>query len=105
MAHTYLAFAFRKLGPDGAPARPPPPLENTGYRRLTDADILWLAGGDGVAAPSGGAAAGPGAAASRKRERPGDETGGGRPAKAAHAEADGRAPQQFLSEEKDALFD
>ena len=60
VAHTYLAFAFRRLGPNGETvSRPPPPLRGSGApQRVTDADILWLEGGDGVtAAPAAAAAA------------------------------------------------
>ena len=111
VAHTYLAFAFRRLGPDGETVtRPPPPLRGLGGRRVTDADILWLAGGDGVAAETATAAAAavaavapaPAAAlASRKRGLPGAE--GGRPAKAAHVEGD--RPPPNIHSEQDALFD
>ena len=60
VAHTYLAFAFRRLGPNGETVtRLPPPLSSSGAtQRVTEADILWLEGGDGLtAAPAAHAAA------------------------------------------------
>ena len=107
VAHTYLAFAFRRLGPNGeAVTRPPPPLRSLGGRRMTDADILWLEGGDGVApeptATAAAAAAAP-APASRKRERGHPEAEAGRPTKAANVEGD--RPPPNIHTEQDALFD
>ena len=105
VAHTYLAFAFRRLGPNGETVtRAPPPLRSSGApQRVTDADILWLEGGDGVtAAPAAAAAAAPAPApASRKRERGSTGAEGGRPAKAANAER----PPPNIHTEQDALFD
>ena len=106
VAHTYLAFAFRRLGPNGETVtRAPPPLRSSGApQRVTDADILWLEGGDGVtAAPAAAAAAAAPAPApaSRKRERGSTGAEGGRPAKAANAER----PPPNIHTEQDALFD
>jgi len=92
VAHSYLAFAFRRLGPDGKPPqRPPPTVRNTGHRPCTDAGLLWLPGGDGAPAPPGG-----GGAPSRKREQP--EPGG-------NEREERRAKVQSVHQEKDALFD
>ena len=108
VAHTYLAFAFRRLGPNGETVtRPPPPLRGSGGpQRVTDADILWLEGGDGVAAAptAATAAAAPAPApapASRKRERGPAGAEGGRPAKAANVDR----PPPNIHTEQDALFD
>ena len=105
VAHTYLAFAFRRLGPNGETVtRPPPPLRGSGgaQQRVTDADILWLEGGDGVtAAPAAAAAAPAPAPASRKRERGPAGAEVGRPAKAANVDR----PPPNIHTEQDALFD
>ena len=107
VAHTYLAFAFRRLGPNGETVtRPPPPLSSAGAtQRVTEADILWLEGGDGLtAAPAAHAAAAAAPAhapASRKRERGPAGAESGRPAKAANA---GRPPPNIHTEQ-DSLFD
>ena len=105
VAHTYLAFAFRRLGPNGETVtRPPPPLRGSGGpQRVTDADILWLEGGDGVAAAPTAAAPAPApASASRKRERGPAGAEGGRPAKAANG---GAAPPPNIHAEQDTLFE
>ena len=107
MAHTYLAFAFRRLGPNGETVtRLPPPLSSSGAtQRVTEADILWLEGSDGLtAAPAAHAAAAAAPAhapASRKRERGPAGAESGRPAKAANA---GRPPPNIHTEQ-DSLFD
>ena len=109
VAHTYLAFAFRRLDPNGETVtRLPPPLSSSGAtRRVTEADILWLEGGDGLtaapAAPAAPAAAAPAhAPASRKRERGPAGAESGRPAKAANA---GAAPPPNIHAEQDTLFE
>ena len=100
VAHTYLAFAFRRLGPNGETVtRPPPPLSSSGAtQRVTEADILWLEGGDGLTAAPAAHAAAP---ASRKRERGPAGAESGRPAKAANA---GRAAPDTYAEQ-DPLFE